>query len=436
MTLNAGQKLWEQAKKLIPGGNMLLSKRPEMFLPDYWPAYYSKCKDCYVWDLEDKKYIDVSIMGIGTNILGYANPEVDMAVQSVVTSGNMSTLNCPEEVRLAERLVGMHPWADMVRLARSGGEANAISIRIARAACGKDNVAICGYHGWHDWYLATNLADAEGLDGHLLPGLNPSGVPQKLRGSIFPFKYNEFETLKRLVSDHDIGVIKMEVMRSAPPKPGFLEQVRSLCDEKNIILIFDECTSGFRQAFGGIHKIFGVEPDIATFGKALGNGYAISAVVGKRSVMDSAQSTFISSTFWTERIGPAAALKTLEVMERDKSWEVITSIGNKIRNRWLEIGKRTNLPIEVSGLPAILSYSFDLPKSQIIRTAVTQLMLKNGFLSTPLVYVSTAHTEQVLDLYFENLELVFGTIKEAINQDNLENILDGPVCHSGFSRLN
>jgi glutamate-1-semialdehyde 2,1-aminomutase len=136
---------------------MLLSKRAEMFLPDQWPAYFSKAKGCKVWDLDGKEYIDMSIMGIGTNTLGYGHPEVDEAVHQTVTAGNMSTFNCPEEVYLAERLVELHPWADMVRLARSGGEANAVAIRIARAASGRDKVAICGYHGWHDWYLAANL---------------------------------------------------------------------------------------------------------------------------------------------------------------------------------------------------------------------------------------------------------------------------------------
>jgi glutamate-1-semialdehyde aminotransferase len=151
--MRKGQDLYSKAKKLIPGGTMLLSKRPEMFLPDNWPSYYSKTKGCDVWDLDGVKYCDMSIMGIGTNTLGYSHDEVDKAVIDTVQKGNMSTLNCPEEVYLAEKLIEMNPWADMVRFARSGGEANAIAIRIARAASGSDEVAICGYHGWHDWYL-------------------------------------------------------------------------------------------------------------------------------------------------------------------------------------------------------------------------------------------------------------------------------------------
>ncbi|MEY3501422.1 MAG: hypothetical protein RL308_3095, partial [Bacteroidota bacterium] len=154
--MGKGQDLYNKAKTLIPGGTMLLSKRPEMFLPDQWPAYFSKAKGCEVWDLDGNKLVDMCIMGIGTNTLGYGNEEVDEAVMQTVKSGNMSTLNCPEEVYLAEKLMEINPWADMVRFARSGGEANAISIRIARAASGRDNVAICGYHGWHDWYISAN----------------------------------------------------------------------------------------------------------------------------------------------------------------------------------------------------------------------------------------------------------------------------------------
>ena len=311
---NTGQKLWQRAKQVIPGGNMLLSKRAEMFLPDLWPAYFSRAKGCQVWDLDNNQYTDMSIMGIGTNLLGYGHPVVDAAVSATISDGNMSTFNCPEEVYLAERLIEIHPWADMVRFARTGGEANALAIRIARAASGKDKVAFCGYHGWHDWYLAANLRGDKNLAGHLLPGLEPNGVPGNLQDTVYPFSYNNFGELKSLVENQDIGVIKMEVSRNEPPANDFLENVRQLANEKNIVLIFDECTSGFRQTFGGLHKLYGVEPDMAVFGKALGNGYAITATIGRREVMEAAQSSFISSTFWGERIGPSAALATLDVM--------------------------------------------------------------------------------------------------------------------------
>lgn len=434
--MKKGSELWSKAKAIIPGGNMLLSKRSEMFLPENWPSYYSKAEGCTVWDLEGNRYFDMSIMGVGTNILGYGNNEVNDAVKATVDAGNMSTLNCPEEVYLAERLVELHPWADMVRFARSGGEANAIAIRIARAASGKDGVAFCGYHGWHDWYLAANLGDKHNLAGHLLPGLDPNGVPESLKNTTFPFDYNDYDQLEKLTESEEIGIIKMEVQRNSEPKNNFLKRVRDLASRKGIVLIFDECTSGFRETFGGLHKKYGVEPDIAVFGKALGNGYAITATLGRREIMEAAQSTFISSTFWTERIGPTAALKTLEVMERMNSWELITKIGSNIKMRWQQLADKYDLEITQWGLPAIAGFSFTSPKNLEYKTLITQEMLSKGFLAGNSVYVSTEHSDDIVNQYFEALQTVFGLIKECEEGKDINGLLRGPVCHGGFKRLN
>ena len=434
--MNSGQALWNKAKKIIPGGNMLLSKRSEMFLPDIWPAYFSKAKGCKVWDMDGNEYIDMSLMGVGTNILGYGHPEVDAAVQNVVSQGNMSTLNCPEEVYLAEKLIEIHPWADMVKLARTGGEANAIAIRIARAASGKDKVAICGYHGWHDWYLSANLSDEANLDGHLLPGLSPTGVPRNLLNSVFTFQYNNYEGLLSLLNNHDIGVIKMEVVRNMGPEDNFLTKVRQLATQRGIVLIFDECTSGFREAFGGIHKNFNVEPDMAIFGKALGNGYAITAVVGRREIMEFAQSTFISSTFWTERIGPTAAIKTLEIMENIKSWETITQTGLHIRSEWQKLADKYDLKIRHWGLPSLTGFSFESENNLIYKSIITQEMLSMGYLASNSVYACIEHTSQIVKDYLNALENIFPLIKECEDGRNTTSILKSPVCQSGFKRLN
>lgn len=435
-TMGTGQKLWRRAKRVIPGGNMLLSKRAEMFLPDQWPSYFSKAKGCKVSDLDGNEYIDMSIMGIGTNTLGYGHPEVDEAVMRTVRAGNMSTFNCPEEVYLAEKLIEMHPWADMARFARSGGEANAIAIRIARAASGRDKVAICGYHGWHDWYLSANLGDDQSLDGHLLPGLEPNGVPRNLKGTVFPFNYNRLDELQALVDAHDIGVIKMEVVRNMGPENDFLHKVRQLATKRGIALIFDECTSGFRETFGGLHKKYGVEPDMAMFGKALGNGYAITATIGRREVMQAAQSTFISSTFWTERIGPAAALKALEVMEREKSWELITNTGLEIRGLWQKLADQHGLTISHWGLPALAGFTIQSENALAYKTLITQEMLGKGYLAGNSVYVCTEHTPKVVDGYFDSLDSIFRLISECEQGLDVSKLINGPVCHGGFKRLN
>ena len=434
--MGKGQKLWKRAKNIIPGGNMLLSKRSEMFLPDKWPSYFSKSKGCEVWDLDDNKFIDMTIMGVGTNTLGYGHPEVDEAVLKNINNGNMSTLNCPEEVQLAEKLVDMHSWAEMVRFARSGGEANAIAIRIARAASGKDNVAVCGYHGWHDWYLSANLSGDDNLENHLLPGLMPNGVPKNLQGTVFPFLYNDFESLKSIVDSNDIGVIKMEVTRNTGPEDNFLKKVRDLADSKNIVLIFDECTSGFRETFGGIHMKFDVEPDMAMFGKTMGNGYGITAVVGKKEIMESAQASFISSTFWTERIGPTAALKTLEVMENIQSWNIITDIGKSIREKLKDLAFANDLDITFSGIPALTTFSFNSDNDLEYKTLITQEMLKKNFLATNAIYTCINHTPNVIDDFILALEPIFKDIKECENGKDVKKLLEGPTCHSGFKRLN
>ncbi len=432
---SSGQKLWKRAKRVIPGGNMLLSKRPDLFLPDSWPVYFSKSKACNIWDLDGKKYTDMCIMGIGTNTLGYGNKDVDEAVRKTVFNGNVSTFNCPEEVFLAEKLIELHPWADMVKFARTGGEANAVAVRIARAACGNNKVALCGYHGWHDWYLSANLNNKTNLDQHLLPGLKTKGVPNNLKDTVFPFMYNDLDGLKKIIKQHKVGIIKMEVERSVKPKNNFLKKVRELADKNKIILIFDECTSGFRETYGGLHKKYRVNPDILILGKALGNGYAITSVLGKREIMEATQSTFISSTFWTERIGPSAALKTLEIMEKEKSWKNITQKGERIMKGWKKLARVHNVEITTFGIPALASFQFK-NKNAEYKTLISQEMLKKGFLAATSIYVCVEHTTQIIEKYFEELYKVFKIIGDCEKGADINQFLKSPICKTTFDRLN
>ena len=435
--INKGQNLYKRAKTTIPGGVMLLSKRPEMHLPERWPSYFSKSKGCYVWDLDNLKYTDMSIMGIGTNTLGYGNEEVDKAVVSALTKGNMSTLNAPEEVYLAEKMIELNPWASKVRFARTGGEANSIAVRIARAASGKEKVAICGYHGWHDWYLSANHNESDNLSGHLIPGLSAVGVPTNLKHTVFPFEYNNLNELIEIVTQHDIGVIKMEVVRNFRPENDFLQKVRDLATKKGIVLVFDECTSGFRETYGGIYQKYGVIPDMIMYGKTLGNGYAITAIVGKESVMEAAQKTFISSTFWTERIGPTAALKTLEQMKIIRSWEIITNQGKKMCAGWRSLATKYNLNIQINGIPALSSLLF-LSKNHLeYKTLIAQEMLPKGYLAGTIFYPSIAHSDEIIKAYISELDDVFYKISECEKGNMaIKDILQVPVVHSGFKRLN
>lgn len=433
---NSGVRLWNKAKKIIPGGTQLLSKRSERFLPDQWPSYFKKAKGVYVWDLDNNKYIDMSYMGIGACVLGYADDDVNKAVKEVVDAGSLSTLNSPEEVELSRLLLKIDPWAGMVRLGRSGGEACAIAIRIARAYTGKEKVAFCGYHGWHDWYLAANLADDKNLDGQLLPGLKPKGVPRGLKGTSIPFNYNKIEELQNIVKENDIGVIIMESVREHEPEKGFLEGIRKLADRIGAVLIFDEITSGFRITTGGAFKKFGVIPDIVVYGKALGNGFPIAAVVGKKQIMDAAQETFISSTFWTERIGPSAAIALIKKFQKQNVAKHLVKIGERITKGWIKTANKHGLKIETHGIAPLTSFSLQYgADSQALHTLFNQEMLERGYLVTKAVYVSFAHTENIVDRYLEEVDEVFGILRKAIEERNVRDLLKGPIAYSDFKRL-
>ena len=431
-----GIKVWDRAKKIIPGGNMLLSKRPEMFLPNKWPTYYRKAKGCNVWDLSGNKLIDFSLMGVGTNILGYSNPRIDKKVISNIEKGNMSTLNCEEEVKLVEKLIELHPWFGMGRLARTGGEANSIAIRIARAYQKKQNIAFCGYHGWHDWYLAANLKKKNNLSSHLMSDLPINGVNKNLKDTIFPFLYNDISALKNIIKKKNIGIIKMEVQRDVAPNINFLKEVRKIANKNNIILIFDECTSGFRLNLGGLHKYYKIYPDICMFGKALGNGYAITAVLGKKKIMQAAQDTFISSTFWTERSGPTAGLATLAEMERIKSWEIITKRGRIIKDEWKDLARSLGIDINIFGLDSIPKFTILDENFNAYKTYITQEMLKNNILASNIVFVSTAHNDKILDIYFSKLKKIFKSMSRLKTKGINTSFLESDEAWKTFKRLN
>ena len=431
--LNTGQKMWKRAKNVIPGGTMLFSKNPDLFLPKFWPAYFEKTKGCNVWDLERRKYLDLSMMGVGTNILGYSRKEVDDVVRGVIDKGNMSTLNSKEEIFLAEKLIQMHPWAEKVRFARTGGEAAAIAVRIARAATGREKIAICGYHGWHDWYLSANLSNSENLNSHLMKNLPIQGVQKTLKDSSFVFEYNNFKQLKKIISKNKIAAVVMEVSRNEKPQKYFLENIRNLTKKNNIVLIFDECTSGFRETFGGLHLKYKVNPDLATFGKALGNGYAINAIIGSSVVMNYTESTFISSTFWTERIGSVAALKTLEVMEKINSWKIITNLGKRIKRKWLKTALKYNLKINIQGLNALPRFNFKSNNNLKYKTFITQEFLKRKILASNFIYCSIAHKPKIIEKYFNILKNIFKKISYCeTGKLQIDDLLEGPVSISGL----
>ena len=433
--MNKGQKLLIKAKKIIPGGNQLLSKRSELFLPGFWPTYYKKAKGCKVWDLNNKVYYDFAGMGVTSCVLGYSNDTINKALINGLKKGSMCTLNATEEVDLANELLDIHKWSGMAKFCKSGGEACMVAIRIARAYTNKNNIAFCGYHGWHDWYLATNMNNSKNLDKQLLPGLKTKGVSKSFKNSIKPFMYNDINSLKKIFKkkNNDIGIIIMEPMRGVKPSQNFLRQVKSIAKRNKAILIFDEITSGFKDNYGGLHLKLKVNPDIAIFGKSIGNGYPISAIIGKKRIMQVAQETFISSTMWTDRLGFIAAKETLRKLKKLKINKIISNYGNKIKSGWMKIAKKNNIKISISGQDSIPYLKFDYPNGPEILTFFTQEMLKRGFLAGGQVATSYAYNNKIINKYLVETDKVFAQIQDCLKKGKFP--LKGQIKHSTFRRL-
>lgn len=392
----SGPQLWEEAKTKISCGTGLLSKRAHLFDPQSWPSYFSRAKGAHIWDLDSRRYTDFT-GGVGAILLGHADDEVNAAVKRRVNLGSYATLASPDEVKLADVLLDLHPWAGKVRYARGGGEALALAVRIARAATGKSGIALCGYHGWSDWYLAANLSDDAALDGHLLPGLQPLGVPRELAGTAVPFRYNDPASFQAAMQklDGNLAAVVMEPMRSELPRDGFLQHVIDACNAAGAVYVLDEVTSGWRFGFPGAAPGLGIQPDISVYAKAMSNGYPAGAIVGKNAVMDSANSSFISSSYWTDGVGTAASLACIRKMQREGVQQQVWHLGERLQSGLRDVAARhPDLQLKVGGMPCAPSLAFANPaaKQHMIRH-----MLQSGFLMSSQLYVTWSHTERMLD---------------------------------------
>jgi len=432
-----GQSLYETAKKLIPTGTQLLSKRSERFLPEGWPSYFDHIKGVEVTDLDGNKYIDMSVNSVGAYILGAADPDVDAAVKQAIEKGTVSTLNCPEEVELAELLCELHPWADMVRYARTGGEALAVAVRIARASTGRDHVAFCGYHGWHDWYIAAQLTSSDALSGHLRAGLDPTGVPKALKGTVSSFHYNKIEELEAVVKEHEkeLGAIVMEPIRNFDPEDDFLIKVKNIADDLGAVLIFDEVSAGFRLTSGGAHLLYGVNPDIAVFAKGMSNGYPMAAIIGTHAVMSAAEKSFISSTYWTERIGPVAALATIKKHMKHKVHEHLCCMGGLVQEGWKKAAEESGLKIDVTGIKPLSHFVIKCESPQQAHTLFTREMLEKGFLASPDFYSTYSHTGKHVEDYLDAASRVFKKISDSLKEGDIREKLGDNVATAGFKRM-
>ena len=439
----SGQQLYRKAKTIIPGGTQLYGKRQEMFAPEQWPTYFTKAQGVEVEDLDGRRYLDMCTCGIGATVLGYADPDVTQAVLERIPQGVMCMLNPPEEVELAELLLEIHPWAEKVRFGRLGGETMSIAVRIARARTRRDKIAFCGYHGWHDWYLSANLAaDGGGMvdrlgNWHNQVGLEPNGVPRSMAGLVMPFTYNKIDELKAIVDEHgsDLAAIVMEPTRNLMPEPGFLEGVRELAQRCGARLIFDEITISWKLCLGGAHMKYGIEPDLAVFAKTLGNGHPISAVIGTADTMDAAQDTFISSALCTEAVGPVAGVATVKKLMRIDVPAHLEKIGTRLRDGLTEIAERHQVPLDFTGHPAMFYFHFKHPQAAALQTLWTVRMLSHGILVSGGFYPMLAHEASHVDRCLAACEEVFEELGLAIQQEDIEQRIGGPVKHTGFARL-
>ncbi|MDP8237689.1 MAG: aminotransferase class III-fold pyridoxal phosphate-dependent enzyme [Candidatus Hatepunaea meridiana] len=427
-----------KAKDLIPGISQLLSKQPSRFSEGVWPCYFSRAKGVEIWDLDGNKYIDMSIGGIGATVLGYADPDVDAAVREAIDHGVSSSLNCPEDVELAELLCELHPWAEKIRYARTGGEAMAVSVRIARAYTGRDIVAFCGYHGWHDWYLAANLDKPNALENYLMPGDLHNGVPKGLKGSSIPFDFRDLSTLKRIVDQHkdDLAAIILEPIQNIKPDQDSLDILSDLAERTGAIVIMDEISAGFRLNTGGAHLTMGLNPDIAVFSKALGNGYPMAAIIGKGNVMSAVEKTFISSTNWTERIGPTAAIATIKKHRKTNAGEHLIHIGDIVRKGLKQVAAKHGIGIDIHGIPPMTHFTLDVPDFNSVQAYFVQLMLEQGFLASNLFYSMYAHKEKHVRSYLEVADNAFSEIADALSKRDIRNRIVGKPTLAGLRRVN
>lgn len=431
--------LYQRAGELIPGWTQLISRRADQFANGVSPVYAQRAKGSRFVDVDENEYIDW-VNAVGAIILGHADDVVDGAVKEQIDRGSLYTLNSPLEIELAEELCATIPSAEMVRYTKGGGEACAVAARIARGATGRDKILICGYHGWHDWYQAANFGVDPESGEYPFAGIEPTGVPRALAGTVLPFSYGNLPMLADLLDQHEgeVAAIMMEPARSELPPPGYLEGVQRLARQHDVILIFDEVSCGWRQAIGGIQQVVGVTPDMTVVAKAMSNGYPMGAVVGARAVMEPAARMFISSSYWSDNIGLIASLTTLRELKRRDAEARFREIGEQLRTALNRAIGDAGLRGACIGLHSNPQIRFDLPKevdARKVSTLFIQEMARRG-IHTYLSFKATlAHTEADIA---QTAEAAYGAccvIKSGLEADSLDALIVADLKKEPFRRL-
>jgi len=327
-----------RARRVVPGASQTLSKGPGMFVEGAYPAFLERGRGCRVWDVDGHEYVDY-ILGLASITLGYAYPAVSDAVARQLERGSIFSLPHPLEVEVSERLVEIIPCAEMVRFVKTGSEADAAAVRVARAATGRDEILVCGYAGWHDWYAITTPRS--------------KGIPKDFSRLVLPFEYNDPASLEAALAEHHgrVAAVIMEPVLLDAPAPGFLAGVKAAAHRHGALLIFDEIVSGFRWAVGGAQEYFGVVPDLATFGKGMANGLPLAAVVGRAELMREFDDVFVSSTFGGDTLALAACLATLDEYKRKPVIEHLWRVGRRFQDGFSALAARLGVPARAIGYP-------------------------------------------------------------------------------------
>lgn len=428
-TINArymkSQAMLERALKVIPLGSQTFSKSYTQYPEGQSPLFLTHGKGGRVWDVDGNEYVDL-VSALLPVVLGYGDPDVDRAIKDQLERGISFSLGTELEIELAERLVEIIPCAEMVRFGKNGSDATSAAIRLARAHTGRDRVAVCGYHGWHDWYIGATVRNR--------------GIPACVGELTHRFVFNDIDSLKALLDRHpgEFAAVIMEVVGAEEPRPGFIEDVRSLIHKHGGLLIFDEIVTGFRVALGGAQQRYGITPDLAAFGKAMGNGMPIAAVVGSAKVMREMEEVFVSGTFGGEALSLAAAIATIDKLRREKVADHLWRVGSMMQQAVSERIKRLGLEqaITVTGLPAWpLHVVKDHPNAskEAIRTLFTREMLLRGVLQSGSMNFSLAHTERDFADVLSAYDGALSVLAEELARPGLETRLDCPVLHPVFS---
>ena len=431
--------LYRRAEQLIPGWTQLISRRASQFANGVSPVYAERAKGARFTDVDGNEYLDM-MNAVSAIILGHADDVVDQAVKEQIDRGSIYTLNSALEIELAEELVDTIPSAEMVRYAKAGGETCALAVRIVRGTTGKDIILFCGYHGWHDWYQSANyLVDPESGE-YPFAGIEPIGVPRVLAGTAIPFTYGDLDMLSDLLKQYDgqVAAVMMEPARSELPPPGYLESVKRLAHEHEALLVFDEVSCGWRFRIGGFQEYTGVTPDVTTLAKAMSNGYAMGAVVGSREAMAPAASMFVSSSYWSDNVGLAAALTTIRELKRRDSETFFESMGTLVKETMNDAFAGAGLPGACVGLSYNPGLSFDLPDPEllpVVSTLFVQEMSRRGVFTPTSFRVTMAHTEEDIRQLGEAASEVFGLIRSGLDRGNLAEMLECDLKKEPFRRL-